>query len=307
MSGGLPLLPSVGSAAAGTAPRADPPRLPPTKGLFLPVSVPPQYPDRTGRKRNVVRDARDPRRRPRRRPRREARPAELGGRRRARAPRPHDAPRERRLPPRPHQLRQDLRLPRRAGEERPRRLRRPAAPARARGLRPAVRAAPARHRRPLHRRGGDRPRRPDRLLHRGEGADARRPPGARRVALGRRPRPRPPLGPPGAHRRLPRDAPDLRGRGVPAAQAAGGGRQEDHRGQPQAAVPARRAARRPSAPTPSARRPSSSRSPARPSTPSPPHSTRSGPARSASSTARCRRPPAATSSTGSPAARPRCW
>src|SRR5688500_15134851 len=55
MSGGFPLLPSVGSAAAGTAPRADPPRLPPTRGLFPPVSVPPQHPDRR-RKRNVVRD-----------------------------------------------------------------------------------------------------------------------------------------------------------------------------------------------------------------------------------------------------------
>jgi ATP-dependent RNA helicase SUPV3L1/SUV3 len=55
MFGELPLLLSVGSAEAGTATRADPPRLPPTKGSFPPVSAPPQSPDRR-RKRNVARD-----------------------------------------------------------------------------------------------------------------------------------------------------------------------------------------------------------------------------------------------------------
>ncbi len=51
----------------------------------------------------------------------------------------------------------------------------------------------------------------------------------------------------------------------------------------------------------------SSRSPARPSTPSPRSWTGTAAARSASSTARCRRPPAATSSPGSPAVSSRCW
>ena len=72
------------------------------------------------------------------------------------------------------------------------------------------------------------------------------------------------------------------------------------RRQPQAALPARRAARAGPRRAACGRRRSSSPSPARPSTPSPPRSTRTGRARSASSTARCPRPPGATSSTASP-------
>jgi ATP-dependent RNA helicase SUPV3L1/SUV3 len=61
MSGRFALLPSVGSEATGsTGPRPDPPRLPPTKGLFPPVSVPPQPPARRrGPRRNEQSAARD--------------------------------------------------------------------------------------------------------------------------------------------------------------------------------------------------------------------------------------------------------
>ena len=83
----------------------------PDEGLFRPVSDAPQYPDR----RRERADAREGRARDD--DRAAARiekpgPAELGRRRRARAPGAHHPPRAGRLPPRPDQLRQDLRLPR---------------------------------------------------------------------------------------------------------------------------------------------------------------------------------------------------
>ena len=63
MYSGFPLLPSVGSAAPGSVtPRVNPIRLPPTKGLFFPVSVPPQHParrpDSRRRERGTARDLR---------------------------------------------------------------------------------------------------------------------------------------------------------------------------------------------------------------------------------------------------------
>ena len=137
---------------------------------------------------------------------------------------------------------------------------------------------PGRHRRPLHRRGGDRPGRPDRLLHRREGARCA---ATCWCSTSRTGSPTPTAATTGPGCVLTGEYREMHL--ISAAEAylllkpLVVRRQEARPWSTTSGCPGSTCCGRRSAPTPCGRRRWSSRSPARPSTPSPPSSTRTGP------------------------------